>query len=190
MAEAEAIVAEAKAQAEELRRSAYDRGYQEGLELSAGQYCLAIKQLEDLMNGLRDEREAFFSRAEPQVVKLSVEIAEKILRHELETKPEAVLDIVKIALLQLVGTDSIVLRVSPHDAEVIKQHRDVLEDAAGGVRRIEIIEDRRVDQGGCIAECSSGSLDARLSSQLSEVNRALTEATGDDRDADGGSEQV
>jgi len=188
IAEAKEIVVDARVEADGLRRGAIDRGYNEGLDVAAQQYCDAIDRLEKLMNALREEREAFFAGIESQVVKLSVEIAEKILRHELESSPEAVLDIVKLALLQLTDRDSIVLRVSPYDAELIKQHRDAIREAAGGIRQIDVIEDRRIDRGGCVAESSSGSLDARVSSQLSEVTRALMEATGDDRDADPGSE--
>lgn len=190
VAEANALVAEAQAEADSLRRDAVQQGYQEGLDIAGRQYLQSIDQLQDLMNALRQEREAFFAGIESQVVKLSVEIAEKILRHELQSHPEAVLEIVKLALLQLTDRDSIALRVSPHDAELIKQHREAIRDAAGGIRQIEIIEDRRVDRGGCIAESSSGSLDARVSSQLSEVTRAFMEAAGDDRDADPGSEQI
>lgn len=189
-AEARTIVADAQAEADELRRRAIDRGYREGLELASQQYCQSIDQLQELTNALREERETFFAGIESQVVKLSVEIAEKILRHELESNPETVLQIVKLALLQLTDRDSIALRVSPQDAELIKQHREEIRDAAGGIRQIEIIEDRRVDRGGCVAESSSGSLDARIGSQLSEVTRALMEATGDDRDTDPGSEQI
>lgn len=190
MAEAKETIASAREEADALRRRAIDQGYQEGVDMAAQQYCQAIDQLQGLMNALRDEREAFFASIEPQIVKLSVEIAEKIVRHELESQPEAVLEIIKLALLQLTDRDSIALRVSPQDAEMIRQHQAEIRDAAGGIRQIEIIEDRRVDRGGCIAESSSGSLDARVSSQLSEVTRAMMEATGGDRDADAGSEQI
>lgn len=190
MAEAKDIVDTAQAEADALRRTAIDQGYHEGLDMAAQRYCGAIDQMENLTAAVREERETFFAGIESQVVKLSVQIAEKILRHELETNPEAVLEIIKLALLQLTDRDSITLRVSPYDAELIKQHRDAIRDAAGGIRQIEIVEDRRVDRGGCVAESSSGSLDARVSSQLSEVTRALMEATGDDPDADFGSEQI
>ncbi len=190
VAEAEALVSTARAEAEQLRRSAIDRGYEEGLQRAAQEYRQSIDQLQTLMAELREERERFFSGIEPQLVKLSVEIAEKILRHELESKPEAVLEIVRLALLQLPDRDSISLRVSPQDAELIRQHRDAMKVSAGGIREIEIIEDRRVDRGGCIVESKSGSLDARVSSQLSEIERALLEATGDDADADPGPEQI
>lgn len=190
VAESKLMVVEAQAEAESIRRDAFGQGYQEGLDLAAQRYCQSIAQLQDLMDSLRQERESFFASIESEVVKLSVEIAEKILRHELESKPEAVMEIIRLALLQLTDRDSISLRISPQDAELVKQHREQIRDAAGGVRQIEIIEDRRVDPGGCVIESASGSLDARVSSQLSEISRALLEVSGDDRDADPGFEQV
>lgn len=190
IADARAMVEDTLAEAQRLRQEAIDAGYQEGLRKAVSEYAQAIDTLQNLMNNLREERETFLSGVESQVVKLSVEIAEKILRRELEAKPEAILEIIRLALLQLADRNSITLHVSPQDAELIRRHRDEIRDAAGGIKSIEIIEDRRVDRGGCIAESTSGSLDARVSSQLSEIERALLEATGDDRDADPGLEQV
>ncbi|HOP79879.1 MAG TPA: FliH/SctL family protein, partial [Armatimonadota bacterium] len=45
-----------------------------------------------------------------------------------------------------------------------------------GIRAVEVIEDRRVDKGGCLIESGNGYLDARIDTQRKEVERALTEA--------------
>lgn len=187
--EARGIIAAANVEATEILEQARERGYQDGLEAATQQYAEGIDQLGNVIVGVQEEREAFFAGVEPQLVKLSVEIAEKILRHELETKPETVLEIVRLALLQIPARHSIALHISPEDAQLIKQRRDEISDP-GGIRGIEIIEDRRVPRGGCIVESPSGNLDARIGSQLAEVTRVLMEATRDDEDSDTGPEQV
>lgn len=191
IAEADGVIQAAHADADALRRQAQDQGYLDGLQRAAEQWSAAVGEVERLRQAINEERETFLASAESQVVKLCVDIAEKILRHELETSPEKVLEIVKFSLLQLTDRDTIQLRVNPEDAELIKEHREVIKESAGGIRQIEIIEDRRVDRGGCIAVSASGSLDGRIKSQLTEIKRALTEGSGDDdRDTGPGSEQI
>ncbi len=106
-AEAEEILADARAEAQKICLEALERGYKEGSEQAAAEYADAKWKVEELTEALRAEREAFFAEIEPKVVKLSVEIAEKILRHELTAKPESVLDIAKAALGQLMDTESV-----------------------------------------------------------------------------------
>ena len=55
----------------------------------------------------------------------------------------------------------------------IRDHKDVLLRAADGILDFEIIEDPRVEQGGCIVETGFGVLDARIESQLQEIGRAF-----------------
>jgi flagellar assembly protein FliH len=189
--EAKRILQSAQEQAEILREQARQSGYQDGQQRAVQENADAAAELERLNQAVQEERDAFFVRIEPEVVKLSVEVAEKILRRELASSPESVLDIVKSALQQLRDKDSIKLRVNPADLELLKANRQALCESVDGIQHMELIEDRRVDRGGCIAESSNGSLDARTKSQLSEAQRVLTEAAGDDAgSADAGSEQI
>ena len=44
-----------------------------------------------------------------------------------------------------------------------------------GVKSIKILEDSTVDKGGCIIETDFGSIDARISSQLHEIEEKILE---------------
>jgi flagellar assembly protein FliH len=44
-----------------------------------------------------------------------------------------------------------------------------------GVKSIKILEDSTVDRGGCIIDTDFGSLDARISSQLHEIEDKILE---------------
>lgn len=192
LVEAQGVRQRAEEEAERLQREAVERGYRDGLESVAEQRVASMREIKDLKESILAEREAFYAIVEPQVVKLIMEIAEKILRRELETRPESVLDIVKFSLQQLTDKEAITLRVNPADVEMVRAYHQSIRDSAGGLREIEIIEDRRVDRGGCIAESASGSLDARIKSQIAEITRVITEAVGDDDagDTDSGPEQI
>ena len=45
------------------------------------------------------------------------------------------------------------------------------------VKNISVIEDSTVDQGGCIIETDFGEIDAKISSQLNELEQRILEVS-------------
>jgi len=43
------------------------------------------------------------------------------------------------------------------------------------LRSLEIVEDARIERGGCVIEMEVGSVDARIDEQLREVERSFLE---------------
>ena len=175
-AEAEELLASARSEAEKIRLEALERGYRDGQEQAAAENEQMKRQAEEFMEAVQADRDAFFARIEPKVVKLAVEVAEKILRHQVSAQPEVVLEIAKSALSQLRDDESVKLRVNPEDAALVKANKDELDK----VRQSEIVEDRRVERGGCVAESPGGKLDAQIKTQISQVTRIFAEAASDD----------
>ena len=64
------------------------------------------------------------------------------------------------------------VRVSPEDLPHIENARQKF-DAAGRGRFIDFIADQAVKFGGCIIESDSGTIDARLETQLKILENAL-----------------
>ena len=158
-----------------LEREARERGLAQGMAAAEEAYRSKLAGVEALAASLKAERAQFFGRIEPELVRLSVSIAEKITGRELELRPEIVVDVVCSAMKRLRDRESLRVSVSPQDAERVKEARDDLISAVDGVRRMEIVEDRRVDIGGCVIESPGGTLDARIRAQLDEIGRALSE---------------
>lgn len=161
---------------EEARR----RGLEEGARMAEEAYRGKLARLERMAEQLAAERAAFFERIEPELVRLATSIAEKIIARELETRPETVLDFVRGALLRLRERELLRVRVNPRDVEQVRAARGDLMAAVDGVRRLEVVEDRRVDQGGCVVETPNGTLDARVRTQMEEIRRALGETLPDE----------
>lgn len=174
--QAEDILVAARQEAELLRSEARGQGYEEGLaELDSERLMLAekVREIEETANG---QVEQFWEQIEPELLGLSVAIAKKIIRHEVEMNDGFVLETVKTSLRQLRDRQDLKVRVNPADYELVRGRKEDIAGSCDGVRTVEVIDDRRVDQGGCILESGSGTLDARLDSQIVEVERALMEA--------------
>lgn len=180
--QAEALVAAAQSEADEIRASAQREGYEAGFaQLDEERAALAerLAQVDEDVERLMQE---FWFAAEPEILKLAVDIANKIVHREISESEEFVLDTVKAALYQIRDRHDLKIRVNPADYDLMRDRKEDIASACDGVRSIEIIQDRRVDQGGSIIETGNGHLDARVETQLHEVERALMEALHDGRD--------
>jgi len=156
-----------------LEREARERGLARGMSEAEEAYRAKGAKLDALAASLHDERAGFFDRIEPELVRLSVSIAEKVIGQELELRPGIVVDMVRSAVKRLRDRESLRVSVNPSDVERVKEAREDLIGAIDGVRKMDIIEDRRVGAGGCVIESPSGTLDARIRTQIDEIGRVL-----------------
>ncbi len=156
-----------------VESEARERALSEAMRTAEESYRAKVARVDSLAAALREERDSFFDRIEPELVRLAVSIAEKIIDQELELRPELVVDMVRSAMKRLRDRERLRVSVNPRDFEHVRSARDDLVSAVDGVRKLDVIEDRRVDPGGSVIESQNGTLDARIKTQLDEITRAL-----------------
>ena len=120
----------------------------------------------------REARRALITSAESEILRLAVEIAERILLHEVERNSASVVELAREAVARLVERETVTIRVHPGDLEQIRKHRDEFLDV-GDIQQLRIVEDQRVDRGGVMVETDGGTIDARVTTQLKEARRVL-----------------
>jgi len=183
-AEALACVEAAKSQAARIQAEAHERGAEEAQRTAQEhQDRLAAdvrSRLEALVAEITRERDEFFSRVEPEIATLAVSVAEKVVAQEISTQPEIVLNLVRNSMARMKERESLRVRLNPDDLDMVRDARDDLIAAVDGVRRLDLVEDRRVDRGGCVVESRNGNLDARIKTQLAKMERVITEAAHGD----------
>jgi flagellar assembly protein FliH len=157
-------------------RAAYAQGSAAG-EASAQQR--AQQKLDPVLHGLNSiiaelasMRKRVHTEAEDDAVKLAIAIARRVLYRELSTDPEAILGLVKASFAKLNARETLRLRLSPSDVATIQEHRAKLQIPPG----VEIAPDGSLTPGSVIFETSRGDLDASIETQLSEIDRGLTDA--------------
>ncbi|MBC9783414.1 hypothetical protein H1S01_02665 [Heliobacterium chlorum] len=188
--QANAILAEANRQAEEitrlaghevdtLRRSQAELGYQEGYKRAVEQ---AQSQAEAIIDEAHQEAEAarqakltYINSKEPEIVELSIQIAEKILQYEIANKPDVVLNIAMNAINKVRDMSAVVLKIHPQDYPLVQSAKPELMRLIKGLRSLTVEMDETVDRGGCIIDTSHGYVDARIEAQLEEVSRVIRE---------------
>jgi flagellar biosynthesis/type III secretory pathway protein FliH len=159
-----------RSQAEATRQQAVvekeaerERGFQQGLQ--AGLAELSEKIIEAEFG-----REKILNEAEPQIIRMVMDIAEKVIGREVEKG--AIVDIVKQAISQAVGR-KVTVRINPQDVPAMKEREKDLMTALDGTQTVSIKEDEQIPPGGCVVETEKGAVDARLETQLEAIKKAL-----------------
>jgi flagellar biosynthesis/type III secretory pathway protein FliH len=165
-----------RAIAAETRRRAREEGYAEGLAEARAQTASAIDALAAAEQGIRSREEEFLRAAERSAVELAIAIAEKIVGGTVAARPEAVLDDVGGALLRTASRHRLAIEVNPDDLELVADSAERLAAKLGGVQRLDVVAERRIERGGCIVRTEEGEIDARIGSQLERVAELLAEA--------------
>jgi flagellar assembly protein FliH len=173
---ARALVEDAAARADAIAQDASKRGHDDGFH--AGREA-ADHEMNDMlvtMRGLLEmanvERHKLMIEAEPELVKLALGIAERVLHQQVALDRGVVVEMAKVAIARLIDRDSVTVRVNPADLERMREHRDEL-IAMGDIRNLRVVEDKRVDRGGVVVDTDAGTIDARISTQLEEARKIL-----------------
>jgi flagellar assembly protein FliH len=175
-ARAQTLIAQAQAQAESVAATARASGHDEGV--AAGrteiqeQLAQTVSNLQSVVEQARAQRKIVIESAEPELVRLAMSIAERIVHEQITVDPKIVLDNVRQALTRLVGREVVTLRVNPADLDTIRAHRDSIA-GSNDVEHLRVVEDQRVDRGGVIVETDAGTIDAKISTQIREARRTL-----------------
>jgi flagellar assembly protein FliH len=187
--EAQEIVGEAFLQGQAIEQKAEEQGYQAGyvqgyLEGEREAQRILTQRADDERAAYREDLKAFIARIEaerqraweeiePQVIGLVFELAQKVIKQEITASREVALSMIKNALRRVAESGALRIRVHASDLETVRSHREDLMSLLDGIHHLEIIEDRRVSEGGCIVETEAGNIDTRVETQLKEVADTL-----------------
>ncbi len=180
-AEAAAVRAAVEAEIEALQRRLWESALQEARvrleqELATEQRALLARLRELVERAVLREQEIRQAYAH-LVLELSVLVAEAILRREVERDERLLGRMVEAALAQVPSASVTHLIVHPEDVE---RARAWVREAWNGRAPVEVAADPHVDRGSCVLGTPVGFVDARFSTQLEAIRRALAEVADDE----------
>jgi flagellar assembly protein FliH len=176
---AEAQAAEAAARVEETGRQAYQEGFARGREEGYGsgreEVERLVERLHVILSKAIEKRAEIIQDSEVQLVNLVLLIAKKVIKVISENQKAVVVNNVIQALRKLKTRTDVVLRVNTADLKLTSAHVKDFIRLVENAKTITVMEDTTVDRGGCIVETDFGLIDARISSQLSEIEDRILE---------------
>ena len=175
--EAQKIIERAQQTAAGVLEQARDEGRRAGREEASARLEEALTTLNQAVK----EREQIVKDAENEILRLSLKIAEQIIRSEVSLHRDVSLNIVSEAIGRVSDREQIIVRVNREDAEYLKRYKDRLAGMLDGVKSFSILEDANVEPGGCIIETNLGFVDARISTKLKAIEEALLKVAPEEK---------
>ncbi len=178
-AKAAALEGDIKGRVAQTEREAYERGFADGQEkgYQEGKVEVSrlIERLHTILTRAIEKRNEIIEESETQIINLVLLIVKKVIKVISENQKNVVINNVVQALRKLKSRGDVVIRVNLADLELTSEHVKDFMKMVENVKSITILEDSSVDSGGCIIETDFGQIDARVSSQLHEIEEKILE---------------
>ncbi len=187
-------IANAQCEIEECKKNAYKDGYNAGMEAgrkkgytegyNSGKSKISeilleqnkekLNEIAEMIKTIESEKQKIITRYEDELIKLSLEIAEKIIRHEVDTKDDIISGIIKNAIKDYRNEEWIKLSLSEKDYEVIVQGDKELIDEIKKISKdvkIEVLDE--LQKGSAIIETADGIVEASIDTQLKNLKEMV-----------------
>ncbi|WP_027727849.1 flagellar assembly protein FliH [Treponema sp. C6A8] len=180
-AEAEQIVAEAEAKRAQLESDAHQNGYQagykEGYDGGVAEVDRLVERMHKMVESVMQRREEILSETESQIVELVILMARKVIKILSESQKNVVMANTLAALKKVKARGKVTLRVNLEEVKLTTSHIQEFIQHVENIEAIKVLEDSSVEKGGCIVETDFGAIDARISSQLTELENKILEVS-------------
>jgi flagellar assembly protein FliH len=167
------VARQASEDVEQRVREAHQRGFREGEAAAnhkmAEQLKIKLEQLGRSIEQLALHRMKIQREAEPELVRLALAIARRIMRRELTVDPDSLQGLLKAGLEKIESAEAHRVRVNPEHASTVAA---LLE---GSARSIEVTSEPGLPVGAVIFETSRGSVDVGMETQLKEIERGFVD---------------
>jgi len=188
--EAERIVAQAQSKIRELeaeirqtldgekkdaREKGKTEGKEEGYAEGKAEVDRLIQRTQVVLERAQDKRADILKETEKEIVNLVLLISRKVIKVISENQRNIIVANVIEALRKVKAKGNITIKVNLADLKLATEHKEAFISTMEGVKTINIVEDSSVDQGGCIIETDFGEIDARIASQLAELENRILE---------------
>lgn len=179
--EAAQVVSDAQSERERLqeeaRQNGFDQGHAEGYEKGAAEAERLVDRMHKMIEAVMQRREEILKETESQIVELVILMARKVIKILSDSQKNVVMANTLAALKKVKARGNVTLRVNMEDVKLTTEHVSEFIQHVENVQGITVLEDSSVEKGGCIVETDFGSIDARISSQLTELENKILEVS-------------
>ena len=146
------LISRAREEAQSIREAASKEGYQAGLAQAAD----AIEEVKNSITSFLGAKQEVFDYIAPNIMEISLDIAKKIIKREIQQDPSIILDNIAEVLKGL-----------------SKMEVPSLISDNGLEAKVLIVPDENIMEGGCVVETANGVVDAAIETQLAVISEAL-----------------
>jgi flagellar assembly protein FliH len=160
-------------------KAAKDKGNEEGKNSGYAEGKAEVERLisrvQVMLERAQDKRGEILDETEKEIIDLVLMISRKVIKVLSENQEGVIISNVIQALRKVKTKGTCIIKVNMDDLQLATEHKEEFIKLVEGVKDIQIHEDTTVDKGGCIIETDFGEIDARISSQLAELETKILE---------------
>lgn len=164
------LISRAQEEADSIKETAAKEGYRAGLEQAENDICLLRAKIADFVSAKKE----VFEYIAPDILEISVDIARKIIKKEVEQNPQVILDSIVDVMRTISKEESrITVKLNPLQVDLVRTELPEYISSMGIDAKINVVGDDSIAEGGCILNTNNGIVDASLDTQLEIVKEAL-----------------
>ena len=164
------LISRAQEEADTIKETAAKEGYRAGLEQAENDISLLRAKIADFISAKKE----VFEYIAPDILEISVDIARKIIKREVEQNPQVILDSI-VDVMRTISKDEsrITVKLNPLQVDLVKTELPEYISSMGIEAKINVVGDDSIEEGGCILNTNNGIVDASLDTQLEIIKEAL-----------------
>ena len=184
--QAAALIAEAEGHVDALKQAANEQGLEEGraagreegVRLAREELAHELEVAHQMAASLLEARHDLVASAEPAMLRLALDVARTVIAKEVEADPDVLKGTLTRAMLKAAGEERMRLRLHPDDVVRLGTYLDNLATRFSA-RGVDVVPDPAVGRGGVIVETRSGTVDARMETQVAKIEQSLLSVAGE-----------
>ena len=118
-------------------------------------------------------RERMLGEARRDVLRLAIQIAERVIKTKIETDPKIASSQVESVLGMILRPSKLTIAINPEDEAVLREAMPSMMGRFSAAAHMELAMDPGLPRGSCVARTSGGEIDASIWTQLDRVAETL-----------------
>lgn len=177
--EADRILNEAKTKASSIFdakiQEGFEDGYSQGLINAEKKMEIKLKELEKMKDDAKNEYKELMKSAEPNIVRLVMNISRKFLKNKLDSDKEIIVNMTRDTILKFTDAAELTVKVSSQDYGYVLDKKLEIMSEIYGLHTLEIVNDDNLPQGSCLVESKDNSIDASIDKRIDKIEKAFGE---------------
>jgi flagellar assembly protein FliH len=187
------VIAEAQKEAAKLQEKAWQDGFTQG-HLEGEKAADEVKnEARSVLEGAYRQKDIILTGAEPEIIRLAVNLAEKLINYQLSIDENLIIALISRCLESLPGGGEVVLRVSPYDEAACRERVEFIRGMLKKGVDLEIFSDTDIPLGCCKVETEESEVTFLLNRELQILAGKLirlAESGGETAADDGAAEEM
>lgn len=169
------ILAEAVAEARLLGEKAKEEGFQEGYRQGEKAARELVEEARQTLKQARRESQEILAEAEPEIIRLALSIAEKLLDYTVNIDSRCILALIARGLHALPAGEKVYIKINPLDEKICRENFYGLQELVKEGALLEIEADEKIPPGSCRLESEEVEVEMLLQKELQILGNKLLE---------------